>query len=337
MSNPVSPSPALAFDTINAHQKTAVIKAAIELQIFTHIASGADRASEIAARCDAAERGIRILCDTLTVFGFLNKTSDTYQLTAESAAFLDAKAPAYIGGAVEFLLSPLLTSNFDHLTSAVRKGGTSQTVLGTIAPDHPIWIQFARAMGPMMIAPAHALAQWSALETPHAGKVLDISASHGMWGISLAQKHSGIHLVALDWAPVLEVTRENADRAGLADRFTTIPGNAFEVDLGSDYDIVLIPNFLHHFNTDDCIRFLTKVHAALKDGGRVAIVEFVPNADRVTPPDAARFALVMLVSTPEGDAYTAHEYESMLKQAGFKTPIMQSLPPSFATAIVARK
>src|ERR1035437_2186165 len=89
MSHPNEPSPLLAFDTISAYQKTAAIKAAIELKIFTHIAAGATKASAIAARASAAERGIRILCDSLTAFGFLAKTDQGYALTPESAAFLD--------------------------------------------------------------------------------------------------------------------------------------------------------------------------------------------------------------------------------------------------------
>ena len=92
-----------------------------------------------------------------------------------------------------------------------------------------------------------------------------------------------------------------AHAAGLA-------GSAFDVDLGTDYDVVLVPNFLHHFNPADCVRFLKRCHAALRPGGRVAIVEFVPNPDRVTPPQAAGFSLVMLATTPERDACTFDEY-----------------------------
>ena len=142
--------------------------------------------------------------------------------------------------------------------------------------------------------------------------------------------------MAVDWAPVLELTRENAERAGLADRFSTIAGNAFEVDFGTGYDLVLIPNFLHHFNQEDNVRFLKKVRAALRDGGRVGIVEFVPNADRISPPEAASFSFVMLASTPEGDAYTLAEFQEMLAAADFGAVESHPLPP-MSTAIIARK
>lgn len=108
------------------------------------------------------------------------------------------------------------------------------------------------------------------------------------------------------------------------------------MDLGSDYDVALIPNFLHHFNRQDCVRFLKKVHTALREGGRVAIADFVPNPDRVSPPEAASFSLVMLASTPEGDAYTLAEFEEMLTGAGFRAVESHALPPMW-TAIIAQK
>jgi len=188
------------------------------------------------------------------------------------------------------------------------------------------------------MAPAAAgLADLIALDQNRPTKVLDISASHGMWGNAFATKNQKAHIVALDWAPVLEVAGENARAAGVADRFSTIAGNAFEVELGGDYDVVLVPNFLHHFNAADCVRFLKKVHAALRPGGTVAIVEFVPNPDRITPPAAAGFSLIMLATTPEGDAYTFAEYSDMLAQAGFTAPIMHSLPASMNVAVIATK
>ena len=200
----------------------------------------------------------------------------------------------------------------------MRKGGTAQTELGTIAPEHPVWLSFARGMGPLMAPAARALAELVPLDSARPGKVLDIAASHGMYGIAAARRNPGAHLVALDWAPVLEVAAENARAAGLGDRFSTIAGSAFDVDLGADYDLILVPNFLHHFDQADCVRFLRKVFAALRSGGRVAIVEFVPNPDRISPPEAAGFSLVMLGTTPAGDAYTFAELCEMLEQSGFQ-------------------
>src|SRR6185369_2508977 len=96
-------------------------------------------------------------------------------------------------------------------------------------------------------------------------------------------------------------------------RFETIPGSAFTADFGSGYDLVLLTNFLHHFDVPTNEALLRKVHAALKPGGRAVTLEFVPNEDRVSPPVAAEFSLMMLGNTPAGDAYTFSELDRMFR------------------------
>ena len=109
------PTPELFFDTVFAHQKTAALKAAIELELFTAIAGGARTAAAIAQRVKAPERGIRILCDYMTVLGFLTKAGDTYTLTQDTA-FSSRRIAGVLGGTIGFLATPELTKNFERLT-----------------------------------------------------------------------------------------------------------------------------------------------------------------------------------------------------------------------------
>jgi cyclopropane fatty-acyl-phospholipid synthase-like methyltransferase len=330
------PSPLLFFETVSAYQRSAAMKAAVELDIFTHIGAGQTSASALAAACGAAERGVRILCDYLVVIGFLNKQDGHYQLTQDSAVFLDRRSPAYMGGAIEFLLSPMLVDNFRDLTAAVRKGGTTMTEAGTIAPEHPVWVQFARAMAPMMAMPAQVMAQLISEQAPtdRNVKVLDIAAGHGAFGIAVARQMPNAEVTALDWPNVLQVAEENARNAGVGDRHRLLPGSAFEVDYGSGYDFVLLTNFLHHFDPQTCEQLLRKVRAALADGGRAITLEFIPNEDRVSPRGAAMFSMTMLGSTPHGDAYTFSELEQMFSNAGFTRSVLHPLPADYPQQLV---
>jgi hypothetical protein len=298
------PSPVLFFDTVNAYQRSAAIRAAVELGLFTAVAEGADTPAALAARVGAAERGMRILADYLTVVGFMTKRDGKYALTPDTATFLDRRSPAYVGGAVEFLLAPELVAGFSDLTAAVRKGGTAVSGAGTLEPQHEVWVRFARGMRPMMEGPAQRLAELVLGGSKRPMKVLDVSASHGAFGLAFARQNPAVRVVGLDWPNVLEVAKENAAAAGVADRYSTIPGSAFDVDLGRGYDVVLLPNFLHHFDPPTCETLLRKVRASLSDGGRVATLEFIPDDNRITPPMSATFAMTMLGTTPAGDAYT---------------------------------
>jgi ubiquinone/menaquinone biosynthesis C-methylase UbiE len=309
------PTPERFFSAINAYEQTEAMKAAVELEIFTAIAEGNTAAATIAQRCKAAERGVRILCDFLTIHGFLTKEGTQYGLAPDAALFLNRASPAYVGGVIEFLLTPRVREAHALLTEAVRRGGSALGE-GNLVPENPDWVKFARAMMPMMVMPAQIMAA-ELRKGGEAHKVLDIAAGHGIYGITVAKQNPAAAIYACDWKNVLAVAEENARAMGVGDRYYLIPGSAFDVDFGGGYDLALITNFLHHFDPPTCTAFLRKVHASLGPGGRAAIVEFVPNPDRVTPPMAAAFSMMMLATTPCGDAYTAAELECMSKNAGF--------------------
>ena len=309
------PTPEHFFNAINAYQLTEAIKAAIELEIFTAIAEGNATSATTAKRCNAAERGVRILCDFLAIHGFLTKDGTHYGLAPDSALFLNRHSPAYVGAAITFLLTPRLREGHARLTEAVRRGGTALGK-GTLEPENPDWVGFAQAMMPLFHKPAEIMAA-ELRKGGEAYKILDIAAGHGIFGIAAAKHNPAAQIYALDWKNVLEVAAKNAQVMGVADRYHLLPGSAFETDFGSDYDLALIVNFLHHFDPPTCTTFMRKVHATLKPGGRAAIGEFVPNPDRVTPPTAAGFSIMMLATTPAGDAYTFAELENISKSAGF--------------------
>jgi ubiquinone/menaquinone biosynthesis C-methylase UbiE len=339
MSSPAAqqPSPQLFFQTVNSYQRTEALKAAIELRVFTAIGEGNETASDIAKRCDTSERGMRILCDFLCTIGFLNKDNQHYSLTVDSAVFLDGNSPAYLGGAIEFLLSPELTYGFKNVAESVRKGGTVMPDEGTVTPENPIWVKFARAMAPMMAMPAQLIVKLVDEKADRKLKILDIAAGHGLYGIAFAKNNPQAEVTAVDWPNVLEVAKENAAAAGVSDRHSTIPGSAFDVDYGTGYDLVLLTNFLHHFDPPTNEKLLRKVHDALAEGGRAVTLEFVPNEDRISPPEAAGFSMMMLGSTPNGDAYTFAELEQMAANAGFARSELQPLPPTIEQVVISYK
>lgn len=328
------PSPQLFFETINSYQRSAALKTAIELDLFTAIAEGAHTPESIALRCQASVRGVRILADFLVVVGFLSKQDGHYGLTQDSTIFLNRQSPDYIGGAVGFIGSPLLMERFNTLAECVRKGGTVTQDSG-LEPDHPMWAEFARSMGPLMRVQAESIARFLHADNARPRKVLDVAAGHGMFGITIARHNPQAEIYAVDWPSVLQVAREHAEQAGVIDAWHALPGSAFEVNFGGEYDVALITNLIHHFDEATTGTLLRKVRQSLAPKGRAVILEFVPNEDRVTPPQAAMFALTMLVGTPAGDVYTFAQYERMCRNAGFSGCEMHDLPNTFERVIIA--
>ena len=332
------PTPMLFFETIRGYHHASAVKAAVELNLFTAIGKGNSSVAEITKACSAAsDRGIRILCDHLAVLGFLTKTDGHYRLTQDSATFLDSRSPAYMGQAVQFLMHSEQFENFGRLAETIHTG--NQAGRSHLAPEDPIWLDFARGMAPMMLPAAQIIAQQlqPTLASIPQPKILDIAASHGMFGIMVAQQHHRAEIYALDWANVLQVAEENAQKAGLANRYHLIPGNAFSAEIGSGYDAVLITNFLHHFEPATNETLLKKFYAAMNPGGQLVILEFVPDEQRLSPPPAAFFALIMLANTEHGDAYTFPELARMCGNAGFKDAKLIQLEVGPEALVLARK
>lgn len=312
------PNPSRIFQLLNAFQMSAALKAAVELNVFTAIGEGLTATNEIAQRTGAAERGIRILCDYLVIMGLLSKSDSRYALTPDSGAFLDRHSPAYLGTVVRFLNAPEFLQAYSNLTEVVRKGRTVMSERGSMEPANPLWVEFARSMAPLMVRPSEVIAEMAEPEAGGPCRVLDIAAGHGLFGVAIAKRYPQAEIVALDWPNVLEVATENARKAGVESRYSTLPGSAFDVEFGTGYQVILLTNFLHHFDPATCEGLLRRVHAALAPGGRAITLEFVPNDDRVTPPEAASFSMIMLGTTAEGDAYTFAEFDRMFRNAGFQ-------------------
>ena len=256
------PTPAVVFETLNAYQRTAALRAAIELDLFRAVGDGPATASVLAQRCAASERGVRILCDFLVIIELLAKDGDVYSHTPASAAFLDPRSPSCIASVASFLSQPDLVTSSRNMAEIVRQGRASLPGEGTVEPDNPLWVEFARSMSPMMAPMTGPLGRIVLDGNSGPMRVLDIAAGHGLFGIEVAKQNPEAHVVALDWAHVLEVALENAQNAGVTDRYELLAGSAFDVDYGGPYDVVLLTNFLHHFDVPTCVVLLKKVRAS---------------------------------------------------------------------------
>jgi 2-polyprenyl-3-methyl-5-hydroxy-6-metoxy-1,4-benzoquinol methylase len=334
LSSGAAPNPALLFETLLAYERSAALRAAIELNLFSGIGQGNCDVPALARFCNASERGIRILCDYLTVIGFLEKENGAYRNSATSAVFLDPRSPACLASISRFLGNSTMMEPCNHLAEIVRTGRTTMPGGASVEPENPVWVEFAQSMAPMMAPMTAPLGQIVLDGLTGPARVLDIAAGHGLFGIEVAKQNPQAHIVSLDWGHVLEVAQANAQKAGVADRFERLPGSAFEADFHGPYDIALLTNFLHHFDPPTCVGLLKKIRAAMKPGGRVAALEFVPNDDRVSPPMPAMFALVMLTTTPSGDAYTFRDLEGMFREAGFENITAHPVPTGPHTVVM---
>lgn len=325
----------LFYTTVNAYYRTAAIKTAIELGIFDVVGEDGKTLPEIARSCQASDRGVRILCRFLVSIGFLKTVGELFFLTREMSLYLQRKSAGYLGGSIDFLLAPSVTSAFKDLTETVRTGEPPAPSDLAVGSDQ--WVTFARAMAPMMSLPSLLLADLVDPGEEGPLEVVDVGSGHGLFGIAIARRHPAANVLFIDWEDVLAVARENAEQAGVHDRAQFRPGDAFEVDFGEHKDVVVLANLLHHFDERACELILNKAYAALRHGGRVLALEFVANEDRVSPPLAATFSMLMLGTTARGETYTYSDLRRMFGNAGFQRVELRPIPPAKERVVVGTK
>ena len=146
-------------------------------------------------------------------------------------------------------------------------------------------------------------------------KVLDLGVGTGLELIEIFKKHPEISVTGID---ISEKMIEKLMERDFSSKVKTICGNFFEVDFGSNYDVVISTSALHHFLKDDKLVLYKKIYNSLKDGG-----EFI-NSDKIVETDAEEKAAIdyynaYINEKPHIDTPLSIDHEiEILKEAGFK-------------------
>ena len=314
VSAPVTPERIFQFAW--GYAPPLILEAAIQHRVFDVLDGGPKSLSEIAAATGASERGLAAILNAVVGLAFLSKDANgKYQLTPESAAFLVSTKPGFQGGLIRHT-SEHLIPQWLRLNEVVATGKSVKAVNqeGTGAE---FFEKFVNNLFPMNYPTARGLAEHLNLGT---ASVLDLAAGSGVWGIALAQSAAQVRVTAVDWPGVIPITRRNAERHGLADRFRFVEGDLHDADFGSGHHAATLGHILHSEGVERSKALLAKTHKALAPGGTIAIAEFLVNADRTGPLGGLIFAVNMLVHTDRGDTYSFEEISAWLLEAGFVNP-----------------
>jgi precorrin-6B methylase 2 len=299
-----------------------ILEAAIRNDVFDTLEASPMSVEELSAVTGASTRGLTAIVNALCGLELLDKDQHgRYLLTPESATFLVRGKPAFMGGLI-LHTSEQLIPKWLSLNEVVRTGRPA-TAVNQEQDGSEFFEQFVSDIFPMSYPSAQALAAALHLDQ---GRVLDLAAGSGVWGIALAQSSPGVRVSAVDWPTVLPVTEKTAVRFGLEDRFTFIPGDLLSADFGFGYDVATLGHILHSEGEARSRKLLEKTWDALAPGGTIAIAEFLVNQDRKGPVNGLFFAVNMLVNTDEGSTYSFEEISDWLLDAGFVNPHLLEVP-----------
>ncbi|MBV9230616.1 MAG: class I SAM-dependent methyltransferase [Chloroflexi bacterium] len=318
MSKPETHPPSLGVidevDTVGL--KVAVLKTAMELNVFTTIAKGHGTLEEIATVLRCSMRGMRVLLDALCPLGLLDKADGTYTLTPTAEAYLVEGAPTYCGD-----IYLMWFQGRERFADCVRTGKPAIDL--TVPEAEDLWVSYTAPyllLWPELAETARA--RWEAVgvsaETLPGAQILDIACGCGVKSFVLAQADPTACVTANDSPKILEVTATIASAMGIAGQVKYQPGDVKALDLGTEqFDMVLLGNILHYFPPDQMQTILRKAHQALKPGGLVVIDDGVLDEERGAAEDVLLAAVEMVNSAPYAEFHTFSEYKEILEKVGF--------------------
>jgi 3-hydroxy-5-methyl-1-naphthoate 3-O-methyltransferase len=329
------PSPMMAAnDLLWGGWSTFLVAAAVELDVFSSIASDATTAREIASKANADEFALRRMLDSLVALKYLKRKGDRYSLSPQAAAFLVRGSELYMEGIDQFAKSQMM--GWFQLAETVKSGRSGGR--GDDAERATFFSILVRSIFPVgFVAAKAAVAAISPARRARIKRILDVAAGAAPWSIAFAQTIPGAHVTVLDLAPVTQITREFAARFGVADRYDYLEGDLRQVDFGRGYDLITLGHIIHGEGRDGGRRLIERSAEALADRGLLLIAEFIPNNDRTGPAGAMLFGINMLLHTADGDVFTMKEYREWLTAAGFKTVRTIRTPAAPSPLILAEK
>lgn len=205
---------------------------------------------------------------------------------------------------------------WDHLNDAIRSGKPFRKK-GSLAEEAESFAALARSLHVVHWAAAQRAAEIFVAESTGL-RVLDVACGSGVWGIAIARSDPESKIIAHDLPEMLEITRTYAEQQDVQAQFDYLAGDLRTIDFGEAlYDLAILGNIIHSEGERSGRELLVRVHRALKENGRIAIIDIIPEEDRTGPQSSLILAFSMLLDTEEGDLFTLREYKQWLSEAGF--------------------
>jgi ubiquinone/menaquinone biosynthesis C-methylase UbiE len=302
-----------------------IIEAAVKQALFDLLNESPKTVQQLAKESRASARGVAAICNALVGLQLLGRDRDRYTLVPESAAFLVSSKPGYHGGFFNHI-SGQIVPNWLGLNKIVRTGRPVEAV-NSEKRGAKFFSEFVESLFPLSYGAAKTLGEHLGIpkaKTPVS--VLDLAAGSGVWGIALAEQSPQVRVSAVDWPPVLAVTKRIARRHGVGDRLRVIAGDLLKAPFGTHHHVATLGHILHSEGRARSRKLLKRTFDALAPGGTIAIMEFLVNDDRTEPVVGLFFAVNMLVNTAEGDTFSFEEISGWLREAGFVNPSLLKVP-----------
>ena len=314
------------YDLMTMNGSAHIYKCARDFGVIDAFDATGATAEDIADRCGLQETQTRLLLDGLCSIGVLVRDGQSYSLA---------------------LVTQFLSGNYKNLGDEYweylphfLKTGVPLAKMDSVEHSEEQYEAQVSALAWMMTPAAETLAQMLGMgQARKSLKILDVGAGSAIWSLTCAKYDAETTVTASDWPAIVRIAESFARKMSLQDRFTALPGNYHESNFDdNEYDLAIVANVTHIETPDGNRSLFKKLHAALKPGGEIAIIDVM--SDQAEGHAAsALYALGLGLRTESGQVHTAEALQENLADAGFSASKLHAIKvaPYTMGAILAEK
>jgi ubiquinone/menaquinone biosynthesis C-methylase UbiE len=276
---------------------------------------------EIARLTEVNSRGASALIGILCALRIVDRRPDGHYVMSDVAReYLDARGPFYVGPALYATLDapfpPSLRKGHrsPRLSDVTRERLRAET--NRAAPRYDfgqpeqLRVQHSAGFAPAVVAVRTGLFDG-------VSHLIDLCGGSGVFSIALARSRPATRITLVDLPAALPLVGEYLRQYDVHDRVTLAGHNVFNTPWPlPQADGVLIANFLHGCDDDECRVLLGEARRTLRPRGHMFIHEMLWNEDRTGPRLTALWNFVLTAGS-SGRQRTASEFTTLLADSGF--------------------
>ena len=318
-----SVSPESIMQLTSAHWALKALSVAVDLSVFTFLKNRPQNATELAGLLEVPERSLKRLLNANVALGFLRMEGQNYVNSDVAEAFLVEGGPRYLGDFVK-LAGIHGYAKWTRFEECIKNNAPLEDLEDDFRRNEERMQYFVRAMHNNAKGTARFIASLPVFV--NSSNLLDIGGGSGVYSIILTELFPSLHATLIDFPPVCKVAREYVAQSNAKDRIQIVEGDALQDSLSENGDIVLVSQVLHGMSESQCRTLLSRCYDWTHSGGAIIVHEFLLEDSEVGPLYAALFALNMLITTKEGNAYTKGAVSAWLEDAGYRDISIHAIP-----------
>ncbi len=319
------PNPSRIIETGMGFFAAKTLLTAINMGLFTHLASAELTGMAIKEKLGLHERNLYDFLDALVALGFLERTglkeTAKYKNTAETEIFLDKNKPSYVGGMLEMAnnrLYPFWHTLEDGLKTGLPQNETKhggKPVFEELYSSKEKTRAFLAAMGGIQMGNFMVFA--SAFDFSKYKTFCDIGGAGGYLAAQVALNNKHMNCMTYDLPPVAPIAIENLSAMGVAEQVKVVSGDFFADEIPKA-DVIGMGNILHDWGIKEKKYLIKKAYNALPNGGALAVLENIIDDDRRENVFGLLMSLNMLIETTEGYDFSMRDFKEWATEAGFR-------------------